>query len=928
MEKKKASLACILYHNPQWPFEWLLAAVSCLAKSAACKSIFCPGYFDGPTEARILNAAIGKKMRFMSVSARASWEDAFNSLLSSSALREEYLLIFSTAVTPLDDCIDRLGVALSENAELAGAAPVFLNPDCESVLSLGIVADSGGYLHFLYPGIPADAQLAWKDRPFQLADCSLCCLRRKTAREVGGLDPALEGMAGLSLTASMALLSGKPFFVTPEARAVMANGATSAANCWLWNSFAMRGKIPQDLLKPDYARIVLKDGLEYGIDEWLNEGPQNLPLQAGREKDPLIGLLSGLNPQSLLAWLASLPETELPGKIERLRQLPWLLPRVFAWYEARVKQQADFANEAGLERMLAQTEAWLVNARRFHYSKLRPGMRLLQKGGIYNSCLDFCPSIYDAWLELGAKTAPPRIEEGASWPRIAIVMPVWNPQPDFLRQAVQSVLAQSNPNWEMRIADDCSTRGGIREMLTAFARDDRRIKVVFRSENGHISRATNSALAEVDAPWVAFMDHDDRLAQNALAFVANEIAQKPRVKFIYSDEDHIDARNVRRSPIFRPGFDYALMFTGHLSCFRMDLLRQLNFLRPGLEGFQDSDLAIRASEVLRQEETSHISEILYHWRAHPQSTSMGLKAKPYVSKANIRSIEEELARKGMAGRAIRRLSHFYQKEFAAQAMPDCAVVVLQDSAINPDLFGRVENLKNRFGLPVPCQPFGNALSQISASCRQCEFPFIKGGWPDAINNAARQLSEKYLLFLYGGINPLPECEPDQLLLAAKYWQAGICAATFWKGGRLWNGGFFPDVTGLPFPLLRGMRQTQAAHASWCWLDLPHRAIGVCWQALAIDRESFIESGGLRPEFGKWTMADYCLRLEVMDKFAIVLPQVNFAIAQHEEYEVDNADAAFLRQWGNAVAQHPLRNARLAAGAANDWTLIFQDADQK
>lgn len=922
MDTKKISLACIIYHDPAWPFDQLLAAISCLAKSESCKSIFCPGYFDGLSEARILQAASGKKIRFMSISARAGWAEAFNKLLASSLLREDYLLFFSSAVTPLNNCVDRMFIALIQNENFAGIVPVFLNPDQKSVFNLGLVVDSGGFLHFLYPGLPCDSALAQKERNFQIADFSLLCVRKVDARKAGGLNPQHEGMMGLSFSASIARTAEKPFLAVPQARAIMGNGMQSGDNCWLWNSFMLRNKIPLDLLKPDFAQTVVADELEYGIDEWLNEGPTGLPLHESQINNKFIGYLRNPCPESLLAWLAALPEQELPVQIEKVRGLPWCLPSNFHWYEEIAKRQAKFAETASLHLMLAQTQTWLKNSRRFHYGKLRSGMRILQKSGIYNSCLDFCPSIYDAWLELKPETEAPRLEVGASWPRIAIVMPVWNPQPEFLREALESVLAQSNPNWEMRIADDCSTRNGIREMLEAFAREDERIKVIFRSENGHISNATNSALSMVDAPWAAFMDHDDMLAKNAIAFVAQEIAQKPKLKFIYSDEDHIDIYNVRRSPIFRPGFDYALMFTGHLSCFRMDILRHLHFLRPGLEGYQDSDLALRISEIIRQEETAHISEILYHWRVHPDSTSMGLQAKPYVFNANIRAIEDELYRKGVKGRAIKRFSHIYQKEFAAESLSDCAVIVLQDSTINPELGTLLQTLEATYNLPVYRQPFGDDASQLSEFPAWRNLPFCKGGWAMATGQVIANVKAKFLLFLYGGLQPLAECALVQLPLAAKFWQTGVCAATLWKNGKLWNGGLFPDMSGKPFPLLQGMDMATVAQASWGWLDLPHRAIGVSWQAMLLDRDCFIECGGLKPEFGKFTMADYCLRLEQLGKFTIVSPLVNFGIAETRENEDCNTENAFLQAWGEKVAVHPLRNANLTAGATNDWTLVF------
>src|SRR5690606_5450614 len=111
-----------------------------------------------------------------------------------------------------------------------------------------------------------------------------------------------------------------------------------------------------------------------------------------------------------------------------------------------------------------------------------------------------------------------------------------NPNPKWLQAAIDSVTAQLYPHWELCIADDASTDPQVREVLEAAARDPR-VKIVFRERNGHISAASNSALALAGGAWVALMDHDDLLAEDALFHVAAAIADHPDVRLIYSDED-------------------------------------------------------------------------------------------------------------------------------------------------------------------------------------------------------------------------------------------------------------------------------------------------------------------------------------------------------------------------------------------------------
>ena len=95
-------------------------------------------------------------------------------------------------------------------------------------------------------------------------------------------------------------------------------------------------------------------------------------------------------------------------------------------------------------------------------------------------------------------------------------------------------------NFEICIADDCSTNIDTIETLKAYKNKDNRIKVIFREENGHISRATNSALSLASGEFIGLMDNDDTLDPHALNEVVNILNEDKNIDFIYTDEDKID----------------------------------------------------------------------------------------------------------------------------------------------------------------------------------------------------------------------------------------------------------------------------------------------------------------------------------------------------------------------------------------------------
>lgn len=238
-------------------------------------------------------------------------------------------------------------------------------------------------------------------------------------------------------------------------------------------------------------------------------------------------------------------------------------------------------------------------------------------------------------------------------PLISIIMPVYNPPELFLRKAIESVLAQVYPDWELCIADDASTVSYVKSVLEEYSAKDARIKVVFRSENGHISRASNSALEIATGEFIALLDHDDLLTLDALYEVVLLLNKHPEADMIYSDEDKVDDNNQIKDPFFKPEWcpDSFLsrMYTCHLGTYRRSLINQIGGFRIGYEGSQDYDLVLRVTE--KTDKIFHIPKILYHWRVHSESTATGESSvKSYAYVAAEKALTEAIHRRGENGK--------------------------------------------------------------------------------------------------------------------------------------------------------------------------------------------------------------------------------------------------------------------------------------
>ncbi len=274
-------------------------------------------------------------------------------------------------------------------------------------------------------------------------------------------------------------------------------------------------------------------------------------------------------------------------------------------------------------------------------------------------------------------------DRAASWPappRISILLPVYNAPERWLRRAVESVIEQSYPRWELCVADDASTAPHVRPTLEALAARDSRIKVAFRPENGHISAASNSALELATGDWIALLDHDDELAPDALFEVASILIQNPDADLVYSDEDKISENGERSLPYFKPEF-LPDLFTGqnfisHLAVYRAALVRKIGGFRVGYEGSQDWDLALRFIEQTTPARIRHIPKILYHWRAIPGSTATNPDQKSYAADAGGRAIEDHLQRQSIEAAVLPVSGGYWRVKYTIPHPPPLVSLII------------------------------------------------------------------------------------------------------------------------------------------------------------------------------------------------------------------------------------------------------------
>lgn len=267
----------------------------------------------------------------------------------------------------------------------------------------------------------------------------------------------------------------------------------------------------------------------------------------------------------------------------------------------------------------------------------------------YNAYTEYIGQPYSRLTMQDHAAIRKRIQSHHSSHKISIVMPTYNSPISWLKEAISSVENQLYPHWELCISDDCSTSKATLDELQTYSTRDPRIKIVFRSQNGGIVAASNSAIDLATGEFIAFLDHDDKLSKDALFWIAEELEHFAESDLIYTDEDKFNDQGDHFEPHFKPDWNQELLHSmnvvTHLAVFRSNLIKQVGGLRAGFDGGQDYDLVLRIAGLTSPERIRHIPRLLYHWRAGDGSVARSPTAKPYAHLAGRRAVQEWLHRR-------------------------------------------------------------------------------------------------------------------------------------------------------------------------------------------------------------------------------------------------------------------------------------------
>lgn len=290
----------------------------------------------------------------------------------------------------------------------------------------------------------------------------------------------------------------------------------------------------------------------------------------------------------------------------------------------------------------------------------------------YNPLVD---SDYRLWLEKNDKDV--KIKKLKYNPLISIIIPTYNISSKLLKECIESILNQSYTNFEICIADDCSTLKETIDTLKEYENNDK-IHIIYRNQNGHISKASNSALSIATGEFIALVDDDDVLDKDALYYMVEKLNENDKLDMIYSDEDKLDLNGKRCMPHFKPDFSLdtllSVNYICHFTMIRKKIVDELGGFRPEFDGAQDYDLFLRVVEKTKN--IGHVSKILYHWRMIETSTSSKSSNKFYVIDKGKKVIEDYLKRNNIVG-SVTLVDdiQMYQIDYKLENKPKISIII-------------------------------------------------------------------------------------------------------------------------------------------------------------------------------------------------------------------------------------------------------------
>jgi glycosyltransferase involved in cell wall biosynthesis len=238
-------------------------------------------------------------------------------------------------------------------------------------------------------------------------------------------------------------------------------------------------------------------------------------------------------------------------------------------------------------------------------------------------------------------------------PSVTVIMTAFNAA-KYIRSAIESVLVQTHTDFELLIADDCSS-DETQSIIDEMGHLDPRIRADHNAQNMHYLRTRNKLLHQARGAYITFLDADDLMLPHRLQAQFAILETHPELAMCgtavaYIDEEGNALGEQQHVPLsyeeIRAVYLTQNPFTGSTLMIRKSVFKEQGWYRDFFNGLgcEDYDLS---SRILEQHPCINLPEPLYIYRQFPQSTSRAsIQTQPFKfhSKTLVRHFAQERKR--------------------------------------------------------------------------------------------------------------------------------------------------------------------------------------------------------------------------------------------------------------------------------------------
>lgn len=523
---------------------------------------------------------------------------------------------------------------------------------------------------------------------------------------------------------------------------------------------------------------------------------------------------------------------------------------------------------------------------------------------------------YERWLERHKITETIREAQKETvfnkQPCFSIVVPLYKTQEKYLKELLESIKGQTYSNWELCLSDGSGLDSPLKEVLKELEYSDSRIKVISSKEPLKIAENTNAAIEIATGDYIVFADHDDILSIDALYECAKCINENPKVDMIYSDEDKVSMDGQTYfEPHFKPDLNVDLLcsvnYFCHLVVVKRQLLEQAGKLNGEYNGAQDYDFVLRCVE--NTDAVYHIPKILYHWRAHMDSTAENPESKRYAFEAGRRAIQKHYERIGLKDAYVEETAYpgTYRTRYKYADKPKVSIII--DEITKKELLGKTLQSIKANDYPdyeviiVDC----TEKKEIEKFVEKYQDKRIRVKRGEKIWTAAKRKNEgagcaegEYLIFLAGNAEYADKEGISELVSVAMRSDVGVVGTrSYYKNGTVEHAGCVIGMNGTAGSLFEHTLRGENGYFSHIVTQMQYSAVaGAC---MMVKKDIFEKVNGFDEDYkGELGKVDLCLKIRNKHMSVVYNPYVKVMRWSNELRNNENDEKLFKKQWAEIL----------------------------